>query len=196
VIVFGTASTGIWRVAAAGGPLTEVTRIDRSRQEVFHDGPDFLPDGRHFLYRSFGPDQDHTGIYVGSLDAKPEQQNSKPLVTTGSSAVFAPATGPDSSSGYVLFTREGSLMVQAFDLRRLALAGEAVPIAQGMGFGASRPFSVSMTGALAFRQVSSVERPTERSRNTSSIGRERAGTAGEPAQHNSVAFVRRNPRRG
>src|SRR6476646_1569338 len=82
VIVFGTASTGIWRVSGAGGPLTEVTRIDHSRQEVFHGGPDFLPDGRHFLYRSFGPDQDHTGIYIGSLDAKPEQQNSKPLVTT------------------------------------------------------------------------------------------------------------------
>ena len=32
-------------------PLAEVTRLDPSRKEVFHAGPDFLPDGRHFLYR-------------------------------------------------------------------------------------------------------------------------------------------------
>jgi len=41
-------------------------------------------------------------------------------------------------------------MIQAFDLRRLELAGEAVPIAQGMGGGAPRAFSASMTGVLAY----------------------------------------------
>jgi eukaryotic-like serine/threonine-protein kinase len=148
VIVFGTAGTGLWQVPAAGGLPTEVTRVDSPQQGEFDAGPDFLPDGRHFLYRRLGSDQDNTGIYVGSLDTKPEQQSSKRLLIAGSSAVFVPASGPGSSSGHVLFTREGSLMAQAFDLRHLALVGEAVPLAEGMGFGASRPFSVSMTGSL------------------------------------------------
>jgi Tol biopolymer transport system component len=81
-------------------------------------------------------------------------------------------------------------MVQAFDLRRLALAGEAVPIAQGMGFGSSRPFSVSMTGALAFR--TGVVRGTTDGTITQLTWFDRAGnvlgTAGEPGEYNSVAL--------
>jgi Tol biopolymer transport system component len=50
VLVFST-RTGLWRVSASGGaapsPLTEV---DRSRGEVAHSFPTFLPNQRHFIY--------------------------------------------------------------------------------------------------------------------------------------------------
>ena len=111
--------------------------------------PISFPTGAIFSINRAG--EGDSGIYLGSLDAKPEQQSSKRLLAGGSNAAYAPASDPDSSTGHLLFTREGSLMAQAFDLRRLELAGEAVPIAEGMGSGAPRPFSASTTGVLAYR---------------------------------------------
>ena len=147
VILFGTANTGLWRVSNSGGIPSPVTRLDPSRKEFYHHGPSFLPDGRHFIYNRAG---NSSGVYIGSIDAQPEQQSSQRLLIGGATAAYAPGSGTGSSSGYLLFTREGSLMVQAFDLRRLELAGEAVPIAQGIGNGAPPAFSASMTGVLAY----------------------------------------------
>jgi hypothetical protein len=125
VIIFGTASTGLWRVSATGGPIVAITRLDPSRKELFHAGPEFLPDGRHFLYERLGPDSGDAGIYLGSLDLKPEQQSSDRLLTSASSVIYVPAGDVSSTVGHLLFSREGSLLAQAFDLRRLKLAGEA-----------------------------------------------------------------------
>ena len=41
------------------------------------------------------------------------------LLTNAFSAVYVPAVGRGSSDGHLLFIREGSLMAQPFDLRRL-----------------------------------------------------------------------------
>jgi serine/threonine protein kinase len=155
VILFGTAHTGLWRVSAGGGPLTEVTRLDPSRKEGFHGGPWFLPGGRQFLYDRIGLNPEYNGTYLGSLDAKPEQQSTRRFLTNAFGLVYVPTVGQGSGDGHLLFTREGSLMAQAFDLRRMEPAGEAVSLAQDMislGRGPGpRPFSASMTGALAYR---------------------------------------------
>src|SRR5207253_2701484 len=79
VIVFGTNATGLWQVPANGGFPSPITRLDVSRKESFHLAPSFLPDGRHFLYMRNAAGDDVTGIYIGSLDANPEQQASKRL---------------------------------------------------------------------------------------------------------------------
>lgn len=42
------------------------------------------------------------------------------------------AASPDGSEGHILFLRENTLMAQPFDVRRLALEGEAVPIAESV----------------------------------------------------------------
>src|SRR5207247_424137 len=49
-IIFGTRAGGLFRVAAAGGQPTPLTRPDGSHGEGSHRFPSFLPDGRHFLY--------------------------------------------------------------------------------------------------------------------------------------------------
>src|SRR4051812_42125608 len=41
---------GLFRVSADGGTPVRVTTLDRSRRERNHFWPEFLPDGRHFLY--------------------------------------------------------------------------------------------------------------------------------------------------
>src|SRR5712691_7293476 len=51
VIVFCPRPGGIlYQVAAAGGTPKPVTSLDAARAEVAHGFPQFLPDGRHFLY--------------------------------------------------------------------------------------------------------------------------------------------------
>ena len=129
--------------------MTEVTRIDSSRKEMFHGGPDFLPDGRQFLYARLGSDADDSEVYMGSLDARPEQQSSKRLLTGITHAVYAPSSDPGLSAGYLLFTRGGSLMAQAFNLRRGEL-GRGGADRRGLSRG-PRPFSASMTGVLTYR---------------------------------------------
>ena len=62
VILFAPrANGGLFRVPAAGGAPTQVTWLQAD--ETFHQHPQFLPDGRRFIYFA-SPDR----IYLGSLD--------------------------------------------------------------------------------------------------------------------------------
>jgi WD40 repeat protein len=125
-----------------------------------------------------------SGMYLGSLDAKPEQQSSKRLVATISNVVYAPSSDP--ALGHLLFVRESSLMAQAFDARRLELAGEAVPIAEGLPDTGRPVFSVSTTGVLAYRRGFN-SLPTTHLTWFDRAGKI-LGTVGEPGQYNSVAL--------
>ena len=49
-LLFGTGYGGVYRVAAAGGTPQPVTGLDSSKQEGSHRWPQFLPDGRHYLF--------------------------------------------------------------------------------------------------------------------------------------------------
>ena len=49
-ILFGTGYGEVYRVAAAGGTPQPVTHLDSSKNEGSHRWPQFLPDGRHFLF--------------------------------------------------------------------------------------------------------------------------------------------------
>ena len=151
VIIFGSPASGIWRVSEAGGAPSQLTKQDPSRGENYNGHPAFLPGGRRFIYlRSAPSNSDVRGIYLGSLDLRPEQQSSKRLLATEGNAVYAPSADPD--IGYLLFLREGSLMAQRFDARRVDLAGEAFPIAEGVGATFQKGFfSASSAGALAYR---------------------------------------------
>ena len=149
-IVFATVTHGLMRVSSDGGTPTGVTSVDPSRQEVQHAGPAFLPDGRHFLYHRASRSAEHSGIYLGSIDATPEAQSTTRLLISSSDPVFVPS--PNRDRGVVLFLREGALMAQAINPGWQSMAGDAVPIANDVGTtGSYGWFSASHTGALVFR---------------------------------------------
>jgi serine/threonine protein kinase/Tol biopolymer transport system component len=150
VIVFGGSAQGpLRRVPASGGVPTDITAVNRQRGEVFHTSPIFLPDGRHFLY-SLGGRPEVSGIYVGSLDAKPEEQKRERLLATRLSAGYTPSQDP--AAGRLFFMRDTTLMAQSFDAGRLQLTGEPVAVAEKVGIsGFHGYFSVSPSGALAYR---------------------------------------------
>jgi hypothetical protein len=50
-----------------------------------------MPDGRHFLYHRTSKVAENNGIYIGSLDVKPEQQSIKRLLASDSSVEYVPS---------------------------------------------------------------------------------------------------------
>jgi dipeptidyl aminopeptidase/acylaminoacyl peptidase len=134
---------GIHRVSASGGAAVPVTTLDQSRGDLTHSWAEFLPDGRHFLYRIKSTQPDRTGIYVTSLDSP----ISKRLLDVNSNAMYAPP-------GYLLFTQDGRLVAQPFDTGDLRLAGEPVTIADHVLYNRVNGraiFGVSQSGVLAYR---------------------------------------------
>ena len=130
-------------VSESGGNVTPVTTLDASRSEITHFWPQFLPDGKHFLYFAESSRPENNAIFVASLASKEK----KLLLNVASNPAYAPP-------GYLLFHREGTLMAQPFDADRLRLTGEAVPIVEGVEFnpfGSEASFSVSENGILAYR---------------------------------------------
>jgi serine/threonine protein kinase len=140
---------GLYRIPAAGGVPAPATALDKSRNEIAHAWPYFLPDGRHFLYFARSAQREKSAIFVGSLDSN----ETKLLLNAESSMAYAPP-------GYLLFVREETLMAQPFDAERLELAGEAFPVAEQVGINmqnnARALFSVSQTGVLVYRNPSAI----------------------------------------
>jgi eukaryotic-like serine/threonine-protein kinase len=130
VIVFGNPA-GLFRVPASGGVPTQITALDAANHEDYHFSPSFLPDGQHILYTRDTRDPNANGIYLASVDAKPEQQSAKLLVATSWGPGYA--TTADPNTGYLLFMRDGTLMAQPFDNNRLELEGQPTPIAEQVG---------------------------------------------------------------
>jgi len=143
-IVFAPApESPLFRVAAAGGASLAVTRLNAPRGELAHESPVFLPDGHRFLYRARGAAADR--IIAGSLDS-----SESAIVTDAIQSAVAVA-----ASRHLLFRRDGVLMAQPFDPRRLTLSGDARAVAQDVGddsdeFG--QAFSVSDVGVLVVTQ--------------------------------------------
>jgi Tol biopolymer transport system component len=143
-IVFAPVPTsGLYRVPAAGGQPAPVTKLDSSRHETAHRYPQFLPDGRHFLYMAANlsaPANDPANsIRVGSIDGK------------GDKILLRVASGASYASGHLLYVRDGTLLAQEVDLSRLVTKGEPVPIVQRLGlygFQFFWPFSVSENGVI------------------------------------------------
>jgi Tol biopolymer transport system component len=143
-IIFGTTGNGIMQVPAAGGVPALLTTTE-GRNEV-HTFPSFLQDGRHFFYLRA---PENPGIYLGSLDVKPEQQTSRRILSTSQMAVYAASADP--RMGHLLFLREGTLLAQAFDERSLQPQGNPIPVAERVGsLFLSGLFSVSPSGVLAY----------------------------------------------
>ena len=161
VIIFGAGGGSIFRVSAAGGTATPETALDRSMpdhsvKDTGHYYPTFLPDGKHFLYMRFPPGNVDAGVYVGSLDSKPEQQSKTPLFTTARASVsFAPSA--NSGKGSVLYWRDNVLYARTFNNSRLTLEGEPRAIADQVGYNLNPAFAMfsATANTLVYRRGAS-----------------------------------------
>jgi hypothetical protein len=153
-ILFAPGSAGgLYRVSAAGGSPQRVLNPDATRSERAFMWPKFLPDGQHFLFFDRTDRAESTGVYVGAL-SEPEHRM---LVGSESNAVYAASAGGESrGKGYLLFSKEGSLISRAFSESRLRLEGDPVTLADDIGTFDSlslMPVSVSNNGVLAYQSA-------------------------------------------
>jgi Tol biopolymer transport system component len=158
----GASSSGTWsrdgvillpirgllhRLPAAGGEPKPLGSL--AKGEIEQRWPQFLPDGRHYLYLSVNAQPALGGIYVASLDGGER----KLIVATLANAVYVP-------SGHLLFVRGDVLMAQPFDLRNLKLLDEPRPIADHILMMSSFSplsaaiFAASPNGVLVWRNGS------------------------------------------
>jgi Tol biopolymer transport system component len=129
--------TPIYRVSASGGKITEVTRARRV-------APVLLPDGRHFLSTSFRAIGEGEGVYLGSLDGGEE---SLILPKVYSRAVYV-------APGFLLYSKDGDLRAQRFNVRKMRVEGDAVRLADRIqldpGSGNAGLFAISENGTLVY----------------------------------------------
>ena len=132
----------IFRIPAAGGEPSPLTRPESPKQ-TSHRFPQFLPDGRHFLYYAQGIPESR-GIYIGDLQGSETRR----LLDADSAAVYA-------APGRLLFVRQGTLFAQDFDAARLELRGNAFPVAERIaldtGAQGSAAVSASTAGPFVYR---------------------------------------------
>src|SRR5207247_4697469 len=95
--------------------------LDKDHGEVSHSWPQFLPDGRHFLYLARNENPDKSRIYVQELGSLVRRAllNSRTLATY--------AKGPSGRS-YLLFPRDRALLAQPLNLKRFELYDEPVRV--------------------------------------------------------------------
>jgi eukaryotic-like serine/threonine-protein kinase len=151
-------SDGVILVSRAGG---EVYRINASGQGKpvrvlqMQGGwilsPQFLPDGKRFLFCVFSGAPEIRGTYVASLDGGASKR-------LGPSENGAAWLSPDR----VVFLQQGSLWARRLDLNRLEWNGDPELITDSVGGRSSRRggFSVSSNGTIAYRKQASISQLT------------------------------------
>jgi eukaryotic-like serine/threonine-protein kinase len=131
----------LFRVPPSGGTPTPVASVNHAYHENSLRWPQFLPDGRHFLYVARSGRAEESGAYVGTLGGAPVR-----LFPTSSKVAYAPP-------GYLLAIRDGVLVARTFDLRTLAVGSDETVIGDPVGAqpnGLLGLFSVSANGTLAY----------------------------------------------
>ena len=139
ILFAATSGSPIFRIPALGGEPLAVTTLKTSPEQgvrAGHRSPQFLPDGRHFLFLSRGD-----GVYLGELDSSDTR---RVLETDGDRAtVYA--------SGHLLFIRKDALWAQRFDAAGLALAGAPFLIAEDVTVADAASSTQSTAGPIAYR---------------------------------------------
>jgi serine/threonine protein kinase len=178
VILFTNSRTGVlYRTSATGSDAKQLRPL--ATGETTQWWPEFLPDGKHYLYLSLGKAPDQQGIYAASLDSTSDDRTF--IVATNTQAAWL-------QSGQLLFTRGSVLMAQPFDIGTLKLSGDPRPVADHIELGStvgqipSASFAASPSGVVVWRHT----KPTPPSslqwfdRNGKKLA-----TVGEPADYSN-----------
>ena len=117
-IVFAefTSGASVFRVPATGGNAQAITKLDASRGDNNHAGPQILPGGRDVLY-SRTPSSKIVAISLATGEQKE--------LTEGDWPQYVP-------NGHLVFLRGTSLWAAPFDSNRVAVTGTAVRLLDGV----------------------------------------------------------------
>ncbi|HEU5248801.1 MAG TPA: protein kinase [Thermoanaerobaculia bacterium] len=111
---------GIFRVSDRGGEPVRVLGVDPS-DPVALLWPEFLPDGRHFLFQALAPNGKSRELRVGSLDSR----EVRAITQLASRFEYA-------EPGYLIYVRANALFAQPFDAQKAVLSGEPTLLAENV----------------------------------------------------------------
>ena len=143
-IIYSPANTpgvSLMHVSAAGGTPDQLTTL--ASGEVTQRFPQILPGGKAVLFMSHSA----TGGYEdANLVVQPLPSGPRKVIVRGG------YYGRYVSSGHVLYLHGGTLFAAPFDLERLELAGQPVPVVEGIasGGGGGAQFATSSNGTLVY----------------------------------------------
>jgi len=168
--------TMIRAVPATGGDARVIAAADSAAKVQSCNWPEFLPDGKHFLYISQHAQDDQSEVCIGDVSSKQHV-----VVMKGSSRVEYVRPG------YLLFEREGALMAERMNPTTGKLMGEPHTLADRIGVnrGNGMPFfSASQNGVLTMSQAASSLRRLEWVDRAGRV----LGEVGTPATHGNIAL--------
>ena len=139
-ILFST-DTAIYKVAADGSHLSQLTSVDTTRGEYQHTWPHFLPGGTRFIFLIRSSQPDREGMYLASIDGS---QPPERLMRAASRAAYA--------NGRLLYVQDGTLQAHPFDPERGTFTGAPAPISSNLKYhpGGDAAFDVSASGVLIY----------------------------------------------
>jgi hypothetical protein len=133
-ILFQATNYNPLSVLNADGSRAHATRLDPAAKQAIHTAPQFLKDGRRFLFEVRTTRDAEAATFAGSLDTPRTQR-----VLEG----VARLTHGDR---YVVIRRGETLLGQRFDASALKVAGEPCILADRVG-----AFAASQTGVVAYQ---------------------------------------------
>ncbi len=145
IIFDGGITDSIRIISASGGVAQAVTKLDHEGGETNHGWPQFLPDGKHFLFLSSSDTSNNAASHelkVGST-VSDEVIN---LFPATSRVIYA-------KPGYLLYVKDKVLLARAFDADKLKITGAPVSIAENISSPAQSilpSFDVSDEGTLVY----------------------------------------------
>ncbi|HET9704706.1 MAG TPA: protein kinase [Vicinamibacterales bacterium] len=139
ILMASLGTRGIQRVSGDGGAVTQVTNVDESAGELNHLWPQFLPDGRHFVYFVVHSGDRSSALHMAALDGGPGTKLIESLAA-------AHPLWPDR----LLFVTDGALLSQQLDVTSRRLIGEPEQVSERVSFtqGGRLGVSASRTGVI------------------------------------------------
>ncbi len=110
-ILIGQIGDGLFHVRDTGGALERVTQPNPAAGEARHMMPQWMPDGRQFIYVAASSRSDGHVLYARSVAS----ERSTPIMPVESGAIYA--------QGHLLFIQDRNVMAQAFDPVTLRRSG-------------------------------------------------------------------------
>ena len=134
----------IFRVSATGGEATPVTTLDPARHDEAHRWPQFLPDGRHFVFTPWTSGAVTRKTQLASLDGG------------ATTTLFDAESGAIVAGNYFLYVRDlpvSRLMAQAFNPTTFALEGRPIVVSDDnidFQWYTGQPRASASAGALVY----------------------------------------------
>jgi eukaryotic-like serine/threonine-protein kinase len=138
-IVFGSRTTGLFRIPATGGTPTVLTKLQP--REANHRFPVFAPDGEHIVFVVQYPGKGHAQ-WISLKDAKPQR-------------LEGVNTNVNFSFGRIFHYINGALVAQKFDASTFSLGKEQEMVAKPVAYDGQfnyAAFAVSESGVVAYEE--------------------------------------------